>query len=230
MVTAEAATFLLRLYVEKRDPTYKPALNKAIQFVLDSQYPIGAWPQRFPPIPHANGAPSHYSSYYTFNDDVAGANVDFLLQCYQALGDRRLLDPLARGMRAFVVTQQPAPQAGWAQQYTPDLSPAGARTYEPRALATHTTARNVEQLLRFYRITGDATFLARVPEALDWLDRVALPPGLASPSRTHPTFIEPGTNRPLYVHRTGSNVVNGRYFADYDPEKTLGHYGGVPPY
>ena len=42
--------------------------------------------------------------------------------------------------------------------------------------------------------------------------------------RTHPTFIELGTNKPLYVHRTGSNVVNGRYFVDYDPHKTLGHY------
>ena len=39
---------LLRLYLEKRDPRYKPALDKAIQFVLDSQYPDGFWPQRFP--------------------------------------------------------------------------------------------------------------------------------------------------------------------------------------
>ena len=46
--TAEASKFLLRLYVEKRDPKYKPALDKAIEFVLDSQYPIGAWPQRYP--------------------------------------------------------------------------------------------------------------------------------------------------------------------------------------
>ena len=46
--TAEAAKLLLRLYVEKRDPKYKPALDKAMQFVLDSQYPIGVWPQRYP--------------------------------------------------------------------------------------------------------------------------------------------------------------------------------------
>ena len=46
--TAEAARLLLRLYVEKRDPKYRPALDKAIQFVLDSQYPIGGWPQRYP--------------------------------------------------------------------------------------------------------------------------------------------------------------------------------------
>jgi PelA/Pel-15E family pectate lyase len=225
MVTAEATTCLLRLYVEKRDPQIKAALDKAIGFVLESQYPIGAWPQRFPHLTRA-GEPPHYSSYYTFNDDVAGANVELLVQAYQALGDRRLLDPIARGMRAFVLTQQPAPQAGWALQYTPDLAPAAARTYEPRALATHTTARNIERLIRFYRLTGDKSFLARVPDALDWLDRVALPPALATANRSHPTFIEPGTDRPLYVHRSGSNVVNGRYFADYSSEKTLGHYSG----
>jgi hypothetical protein len=26
------------------------------------------------------------------------------------------------------------------------------------------------------------------------------------------------------VHRTGSNVVNGRYFVDYDPKGTIAHY------
>ena len=49
--TGESAKFLLRLYVEKRDPKYRPALDNAIQFVLDSQYPIGAWPQRYPALP-----------------------------------------------------------------------------------------------------------------------------------------------------------------------------------
>ena len=47
---------------------------------------------------------------------------------------------------------------------------------------------------------------------------------MAPAGRTHPTFIELGTNKPLYVHREGSNVVNGRYFVDYDPANTLGHY------
>jgi hypothetical protein len=46
--TADSAKLLLRLYVEKHDPRYKPALDKAIRFVLDSQYPSGTWPQRFP--------------------------------------------------------------------------------------------------------------------------------------------------------------------------------------
>ena len=64
-------------------------------------------------------------------------------------------------------------------------------------------------------------------EAIDWLEGLKLPPGVATPSdRTHPTFVELGTNRPLYVHREGSNVVNGRYYVDYESKKTLAHYSG----
>jgi PelA/Pel-15E family pectate lyase len=225
--TADSAELLLRMYLEKHDPRFKQALDKALSLVLDSQYPVGAWPQRYP-LKHEfvhHGKPD-YTSFLTFNDDVTAGNVEFLLKCYQALGDSRLREPILRGMRSFLAVQQKAPQAGWALQYTPDLVPAGARAYEPTALVTHTTAANVEQLLRFYRLTGDERFLTRVPEAIDWLDSVKLPPDVAAlaPGRTHPTFVEVGTNQPLYVHRRGSNVVNGEYFVDRDPHKTIGHY------
>ena len=43
--------------------------------------------------------------------------------------------------------------------------------------------------------------------------------------RTHPTYIELQTNRPMYVHRRGSNIVNGEYYVDYNPERPIGHYG-----
>jgi PelA/Pel-15E family pectate lyase len=223
--TAQSTKFLLRLYMEKRDPKYRPALEKAIQFVLDSQYPIGAWPQRYP-LMHEfshHGLPD-YTSFLTFNDEVAAENIDLLILCYQALGDRRLLDPITRAMNAFLVTQQGPPQAGWALQYTPSLEPAGARTYEPKALATDTTEQNIRLLLKFYRLTGETKFLARIPEALAWLDSVRLPPEMVSDGRSHPTFVETGTNKPLFVHRRGSNVVNGAYYVDGNPRATIGHY------
>jgi len=223
--TAESATFLLRMFLEKRDATFRLALDKAIQFVLDSQYPVGGWPQRFPlknEFSH-HGLPD-YTSFITFNDDVAAENMDFLLLCYQALGEERVLEPIRRGMHAFLVMQQPAPQAGWGLQHTLDLKPAGARTYEPRALVTHTTAANVDLLIKFYRLTGETKFLGRIPEAIAWLESVALPRGVAPDGMTHPTFVEPGTNRPLYVHRAGSNVFNGRYYVDGNPKDTITHY------
>jgi PelA/Pel-15E family pectate lyase len=223
--TAESAKFFLRLFVEKKDPRYKATLDKAIAFVLDSQYPIGLWPQRFPPVAGAglHGLPD-YTRYGTFNDDVAAENMDFLLLCYQALGDERLLDPIVRGMNAFIATQLGPPQPGWGLQHTLDLKPAGARTYEPNALVTHITANNLQLLIRFYRLTGETKFLARIPEAIEWLEKLALPAGVAPPGRTHATFIELGTNEPLYVHREGSNVFNGRYFVNKDPKGTIAHY------
>jgi hypothetical protein len=222
--TTDAATFLLRLHLEKRDPRYRAPVDRAIRFVLDSQYPNGAWPQRFP-LSHefSKKGLGDYSSYYTFNDDVAWENVSFLIQCYQVLGDERLLDAISRGMNFFAVSQQGAPNPGWALQYTTDGKPAAARTYEPLALATHTTASNTEHMIDFFELTGDTRFLARVTEAIDWLEKVKLPKQDAT-GRTHPTFIELRTNRALYVHRRGSSVVNGDYYVDYDPKRPIGHY------
>lgn len=223
--TAEAAKFLLRLYVEKADPEYRPALHKAINFMLASQYPIGGWPQRFP-LMHDHPYKGHadYSSFITFNDDVAVENIDFLLMCYQVLGETRLREPVLRAMNSFLVTQMGQPQPGWALQYTAELVPAGARSYEPKSLHTPTTAENIQQLIRFYRMTGEKKFLAPIPEALAWLESLALPNKPEYEGRSHPSFIELGSNRPLYTHRRGANVVNGEYYVNYTPGKMLAHY------
>ena len=202
--TAEASKFLLRLYVEKRDPKYKPALDKAIASSSTASIRIGALAAAVPAaagVQRTHGKPD-YTSFPTFNDDVAAENIDFLLMCYQALGDDAAARSDPRGMNAFLVTQQPAPQAGWALQYTPDLKPVGARTYEPDALVTHTTASNVELLMRVlpahrrHEVPGPDPRGARLARIRD-----ARRAGVAPAGRTHPTFIEIGTNKPLYVHR-----------------------------
>jgi hypothetical protein len=43
---------------------------------------------------------------------------------------------------------------------------------------------------------------------------------------THPRFLEIGTDKPLYVHRKGSNVVYGYYYVDYNDTKLLAHSAG----
>jgi PelA/Pel-15E family pectate lyase len=231
-VTADAAKFLLRIYVEKHDPRYKPALERAIQFVLDSQYPIGGWPQRYPLREDfsKHGRPD-YSSFLTFNDDVSAQNIYFLTLCYEVLGDQRLLDAITRGMNFFLTAQQGPPQPGWSLQYTLDVRPAAARSYEPLSLATHTTATNIAHMISFYELTGDSKYIARVPEALDWLQSKALAKRAATgdkdPRPSLPTFIELGTDKAIYVHRRGSNVVNGEYYVDYDERRPIGHYSST---
>lgn len=238
--TMEAATFLLRIYTEKNDPRYRPALEKVINFVLESQYPIGGWPQRYPlRYDHPMQGQADYSSFITLNDDVIPDIIDFLTQCYQALGMQDLKESVLRAMYLLITLQQGAPYAGWADQYTvTDLKPAHARTYEPRAINTSTTASMIHRMLDYYRLTADSRFLTGIPAALEFLEGQALPQevidraGFATRDRGPRTegffiaarFIDPETGTPQYVHREGSNVFNGRYFADQNPEGTIAHY------
>jgi PelA/Pel-15E family pectate lyase len=226
--TSEAAQFFLRLYLARREQRFEEPLQRALGFMLDSQYQNGGWPQRFPfveDMPELHGRPD-YTRHITFNDDVAARNIRFLLVAWQTLGDERAADAVRRAMDVFLDTLQPAPQAGWGYQHDAlTLRPVGARSYEPSALSPQTTAQNIGMLLDFYEWTAEPRFLARIPEAIDWLESVRLEAGdVRIPGREFPTYIEIGTNRPLYTHRRGSNVANGEYYSDYDPTNPIAHY------
>lgn len=226
-VTTSAAQFLLRIYLVKLDPSFKPALDKAIDFILESQYPLGGWPQRYPLKNEfsKDGLPD-YSSFYTFNDDVIRNNIEFLINCYLTLGEERFLDPIRRGMNFYLITQQGNPQAGWGLQYKMELEPASARTYEPPSVRPATTYNHTMLLMDFYKYTGDRKFLARIPDAIEFLENSRLPEETTEGGRyTHAAHLEPGTNKPIYNHRSGSNVRNGRYWWDYSDENVIRHYG-----
>ncbi len=225
-VSSDAARFLLKIYIRKLEPKYKPALDKAINFLLKSQYPIGGWPQRYPLKYDFNkaGHPD-YSSFYTFNDDVIWENVNFLIQCYLALGEERFLDPINRGMDFYLISQQG--NGAWGQQYNMQMEVAGARTYEPAAYLPRATYSNSVLLLKFYQYTGDRRYLARIPDAIKWLNKVKLPASMTQNGRyTHPLFVEVGTDKPIFVHRKGSNVKYGYYYVDSIDTKLLGHMQG----
>lgn len=226
--TSEASQFLLRMYLEKRDRLYVAPLERALAFVLDSQYGNGGWPQRYPFTDTVQSLHdgADYTRHITFNDDVAGENIKFLMMIWQSLGDGRARAAIDRAMDIFIATQQPAPQAGWGLQHRlDDLKPVGARSYEPDALVTSTTASNISLMLDFYEWSGERKYLARIPQALEWLESVRLTPEqVRIAGREFPTFIEIGTNRALINHRRGSNVVNGAYYHDYSPERPIAHY------
>lgn len=223
-ITSDAARFLLRMYLEKLNPTYKPALDKAIGFILRSQYPNGGWPQRYPLKYDFNkqGHPD-YTSFYTFNDDVIWENTHFLIQSYLSLGEERFLDPIQRGMNFYLISQDGC--GAWGLQVNMNMETVGARTYEPTAFMPSATNENAFLLLKFYQYTGDKKFLVHVPDAIKWLEETKLPDDKAD-GRTHSTFVEIGTNKPIHVHRKGSNVKYGTYYVDYNDDHLLSHYGG----
>lgn len=225
-VTSEAARFLLRMYLVKLDPAYKPALDKAIGFILKSQYPNGGWPQRYP-LRYDFSKQGHpdYTSFYTFNDDVISENIHFLIQCYLTLGEQRFVEPVIRAMKFYLLSQDKC--GGWGQQMDSTMHTAGARTYEPAALLPRNTVDIVSQLMKYYRYTGDTLFLKPIPSAFKWLEKTRLPENLTENGRySHSKFVEPSTDRPVYPHRKGSNVVYGSYYVDYNADNLLGHYGG----
>lgn len=227
-VTANATMFLLRMELTYSTAAIHRALEKAIHLIKESQYPVGAWPQRYPPRDslYKLGYPA-YPSYYTFNDDVTWNNICVLLTWSKIFGDTTCYDALRRGMDFYLKSQLPAPQAGWAQQYSFDLKPAAARTYEPAALDPIFTAKHIEILTKFYEMTGKKKYLRRIPEAFQWLESVIL--SKKENVLFVPKFVEVGTNKPLYTHRCGSNAIFGKYYVDYDDRNTLGHYRSIRP-
>ncbi|MFD0990081.1 pectate lyase [Mariniflexile jejuense] len=224
-VTTDAARFLLRMYLEKMDPTYKPALDKALDFILKSQYPNGGWPQRYPLVKgyEKQGFPD-YTPFYTFNDDVIWENVNFLMQCYLVLGQERFLEPIYKGMNFYKISQDTC--GAWGQQVDMNMKVASARTYEPAAFLPSATCENALLLIKFYQLTGDKQFLEGVAKAIKWLEDVKLPVDKIEGHRIHPTFVDVKTNKPIYVHRKGSNVIYGSYYIDENDKNLLSHYYG----
>jgi len=219
--SAEATQFLLRLQLTRPEPALETALDQALGFVRRSQYPNGGWPQRYP-------LERDYTRFITFNDDVLGENMKTLLMAHVALGEPRALQQLRAAMASVVQTQQPRPQPGWGLQHDLDGRPAAGRSFEPAAFATHTTAANIGLLITFHELTGKAEYTRRVPEALDWLEKLELPLAQARElGGTHPTFIRVGSDTALYVHRRGSNVKNGRYYVNESFAPRLSHYSPV---
>lgn len=221
-VSAGATRFLLNLYMTTLEPAYRAPLLKALDFILQAQYPNGGWPQRYP-----RAGETDYTAYYTFNDNIVTANIFLLLDAADQLGNDEYKKAAYRGMDFVVTSQLPKPQAGWAQQYDLKMKPAPAREYEPAAVATVETLQCIRDLEIFYMVTGDRRYLQGIPDAIGWLENSILPENhnRRNPSDTHAVFYEPGTNKPLYAHREGTDMKNGRYWIDDKPKDFLSHYG-----
>lgn len=232
-VTYDAGLFLVRMYLETMDPKYKYPVDKCIDFVLQSQYPIGGWPQRYP-LRHdfVKEGKEDYTSFITLNDGVLSNNINFLLTCYTLLGENRVLEPIQRAMTCVIALQGGKPQAGWAMQHKLDLNytPGHARDFEPRGYAATATAEMCRDLMRFYRWTGDTKYLARIPDAFEFLESIKysdeqikqLGKKVRDGQILCPTFVEVGTNKPLYLHNDPKH-----YWVDYDYHNLITHYSST---
>lgn len=207
-VTSDCARFLLRYYKTTLEPAYRTPVLKALDFVLKAQYPNGGWPQRYPlRFDFAHDGLPDYTSYYTLNDGAHQGYVELLLRAYRALGDRRYLDAARRGADFLLISQGPDGEAGWAEQFGPDLKPIAARAHEPSGYVIRESRDALRVLQLFYALTEDARYLAPIPRCLAWFERVNKE--AVELKRPPARYYQVGTNRPVYVLRVPQKNAEG---------------------
>jgi PelA/Pel-15E family pectate lyase len=202
--TQAALRFLIAFHRVSGEDRFRKPVDYGLAFMLRSQFPNGAWPQRYPL------ASKGYSRFYTYNDNAINDCIRVMLDAYRAYGKEEYRTSVLKAGDFILLSQGAPPQAGWAQQYDHDLKPAPARKFEPAAWCPAVTVRNLNTLVDLYVFSGNAKYLEPFDTAAAWLATCRLPDG------RWPRFVEIGTNKPLYYTRD--------YKLTYDDADMPTHY------
>ena len=208
--TQAALRLLMRLdkVLDFQDARIHEAAEYALSRLLQVQYPIGAWPQRFDRPPDAEQFPPgqaaypdswpraypgrSYSQDYTFNDNAIGDVIDVMFGAWRTYGQEKYRAAAERAGGFILAAQMPEPQPAWAQQYDAEMHPAWARKFEPPSVTGGESQGVMRTLMRLYRETGERKYLEPIPRAIAYFRRSRLPDGQLA------RFYELKTNRPLY--------------------------------
>jgi len=230
--TQSALSFLMAVDRVAADPAIHEAVEFALEALSKAQLPKGGWPQVFgQPPPEQRYAtyvkiepdgtrttherPTRYWHYYTFNDGAINDCVRVMLEAWRQYRQKRYLEAALRAGDFILLSQLPVPQRGWAQQYDLAVRPEWARRFEPPAVCSTVTARNIRTLVEIYLATGQERYLKPIPAAIEWLERSRLPGDRPRWAR----FYEIGSNRPLYFTR--------KYELTYEPNDLPTHYAFI---
>jgi PelA/Pel-15E family pectate lyase len=223
--TTDELRFLARMFKATKDDTYRKAVEKGVDYILQAQYPTGGWPQFHPP-------PKSYHRHITFNDHAMTRVMLFLREAYSQdlygfLGEERH----KAGRKAFDAGVQcilkcqikvDGKLTAWCAQHDEkDYSPRPGRTYELVSISGGESV-GVVQLLMSLDDPG-ADVVQAVDGAVAWFEAVKLP-GIRLVTRDDAKgpkgkdrvvvkdkdappmwarFYEIGTNKPLFADRDG---------------------------
>jgi PelA/Pel-15E family pectate lyase len=222
--TTEEVHFLVLADRAHRDARYERAVVRGIDYLLESQYPNGCFPQIYP-------LEGSYHDAATFNDN-ATVNVLRLLS-EDSLGKfqyssrsqrRRAAQAVEKGIGCILDAQ--ARVAGkltaWGQQHDPlTLQPTSARSYELTSLTALESAEIVD-LLTTITSPSDRVVEA-VYAAADWLQAVPISgysyehyelEKKAGASRLWGRLYEIGTNRIIMANRDGIKLYDWNKLTD----------------
>ncbi|MGI9242182.1 MAG: pectate lyase [Verrucomicrobiales bacterium] len=212
---------LAEAYTRSGLPRFRHGCLSGIEFLLESQYANGGWPQRYP---IRRGYPRHI----TFNDgamvgalailhDISRGEAPFAW-CDDDLR-MRALEALDRGIDCILRCQitSGGNLTAWGQQHDEvDFSPRAARTFEPASLCSSESVGILRFLMQLEE-PGDEV-IAAIEAAIAWLDGPAKLGGirqiddkqLGKKIVEDPTaeplwarLYEIGTNRPIFGDRDG---------------------------
>jgi PelA/Pel-15E family pectate lyase len=222
--TTEEIHFLALADRAHRDARYERAVVRGIDYLLESQYPNGCFPQIYP-------LEGSYHDAATFNDN-ATVNVLRLLS-EDSLGKfqysspsqrRRAAQAVEKGIGCILDAQ--ARVAGkltaWGQQHDPlTLQPTSARSYELTSLTALESAEIVDLLMT---ITAPSDRVVEaVYAAADWLQAVPISgysyehyelEKKAGASRLWGRLYEIGTNRIIMANRDGIKLYDWNKLTD----------------
>lgn len=247
--------YLARAILQVDNPEWRRACERGFDFILQSQYSNGGFPQRFP---NATG----YHAHITFNDGVMMGNLNLLNEAavgaehFSWLDDQRREQSkmaVQRGVDCILKCQIRVDQrrTGWCQQHDEtSFEPRPARTFELASICPQETTEIVRFLMR--QPSASPEIVAAIESAVAWLEQVKLQGvRIDKISSTRETFLRHDTdidvvvvndpaaksiwarhyeidsNRPIFAGRDG---VKRYTLAEIERERRTGTawYGGWP--
>ncbi|HRU05997.1 MAG TPA: hypothetical protein P5137_09515, partial [Candidatus Brocadiia bacterium] len=152
-------------------PEYKAAADKAVEFIYKAQNYTGSWSHHYN-LKNQCGeaAQAQYKRAGEINDDSTADQMTIMLMAWRRTGEIRFLASYLRAAdwlkSAFIDDKG----KGWAQQYDEHNVPIEARHFEPAAISLSEGIDSApKQLIRAWRLTGDAAYLEPVKKWHRWM-------------------------------------------------------------
>jgi PelA/Pel-15E family pectate lyase len=170
--TTTELVYLANLYRDDRNTRYRDAVRKAMDYVLNAQYPSGGWPQFYP----LRGG---YSNHVTFNDNAMSRILVLLHHVTQRTAPfdtdvitdtqrARAQSAVAKGVDYILKAQwqQNGKLTVWCAQHgATDYLPKAARAYELESLSG---SESVEVIGFLMTQPQTPEVASAVKAALDW--------------------------------------------------------------
>jgi PelA/Pel-15E family pectate lyase len=211
---------LARAYRVLKEPKYRAAFDRALDYCLAAQYPNGGWPQRYP-------LQDNYGARITFNDGAMTGVMAVLRDIFEQQPDfvfctdaqrRQAKEAFDRGVDCILRCQfvRNGKLTVWAQQHDEHtFAPAGGRAFELAGLTANESADILELLEGIKQ--PDERIRNSIEAAHAWYEsskilgkRISFVQGIGRTMVDDPTapplwarFYDPQTNQPFVAGRDG---------------------------